>query len=63
VADAGYWHHQQMDELAAAGVVVLSHRTRRSERPPGRDGTAAATASCERCSPAPAASSTTNATR
>jgi hypothetical protein len=23
VADAGYWHHQQMDSLAAAGIAVL----------------------------------------
>ena len=38
VADAGYWHHEQMDSLAAAGIQVvdrwrsLPSRARRQQR-------------------------------
>jgi hypothetical protein len=58
VADAGYWHHDQMDDLAGRGITVLV--------PPDADkrkaaGTAAATRSCAECSgPTAAASSTAN---
>jgi transposase len=40
VADAGYWHHQQMDELAAQGIAVLippDSKKRKTARP-GWDG-------------------------
>jgi transposase len=40
VADAGYWHHQQMDELAAQGIAVLippDSKKRKATRP-GWDG-------------------------
>jgi transposase len=40
VADAGYWHFQQMDELAAQGIIVLipPDSTRRKDARPGWDG-------------------------
>ena len=40
VADAGYWHFQQMDELAAQGVTVLipPDSTKRKDARPGWDG-------------------------
>jgi hypothetical protein len=40
VADAGYWHFQQMDELAAQGMIVLipPDSTRRKDARPGWDG-------------------------
>jgi hypothetical protein len=40
VADAGYWHHQQMDDLAAQGIAVLvppDAKKRKTTRP-GWDG-------------------------
>jgi hypothetical protein len=40
VADAGYWHFQQMDELAAQGITVLipPDSTKRKGARPGWDG-------------------------
>jgi hypothetical protein len=40
VADAGYWHFQQMDELAAQGIVVLipPDSSKRETARPGWDG-------------------------
>ena len=40
LADAGYWHHQQMDELAAQGIPVLvpPDSTKRKTARPGWDG-------------------------
>jgi transposase len=40
VADAGYWHHQQMDELAAQGIAVLipPDSKKRTTARPGWDG-------------------------
>jgi transposase len=40
VADAGYWHHEQMDELTAQGVTVLipPDSTKRKDARPGWDG-------------------------
>jgi transposase len=40
VADAGYWHFQQMDELAAQGIAVLipPDSTKRKTARPGWDG-------------------------
>jgi hypothetical protein len=62
VADAGYWHHDQMDAVAGRGIQVLippDAGKRRGARP-GWDG--AATRSCAACSkPISASSSTANA--
>jgi hypothetical protein len=40
VADAGYWHSQQMDELAAQGIAVLvpPDKTGSKTKRPGWDG-------------------------
>jgi hypothetical protein len=40
VADAGYWHHEQMDDLAAQGITVLvaPDSTKRQGARPGWDG-------------------------
>jgi Transposase DDE domain len=40
LADAGYWHFQQMDELAAQGITVLipPDSTKRKTARPGWDG-------------------------
>jgi hypothetical protein len=40
LADAGYWHFQQMDELAAQGIPVLipPDSTKRTSPRPGWDG-------------------------
>jgi transposase len=40
VADAGYWHHEQMDDLAAQGITVLvaPDSTKRHGARPGWDG-------------------------
>jgi Transposase DDE domain len=40
VADAGYWHHDQMDALASRGIRILSppHAGKRKAARPGRDG-------------------------
>ncbi len=62
VADAGYWHHDQMDRLAGRGVQVLIPPDAGKRKVPGRAGRAAATPSCAACSrPTSANSSTGNA--
>ena len=40
VADAGYWHHEQMDSLAAGGiaVVIRPDANKRKDAPPGWQG-------------------------
>jgi DDE family transposase len=40
VADAGYWHHEQMDSLAAGGIAVLIRpdANKRKDAPPGWQG-------------------------
>jgi hypothetical protein len=37
VADAGYWHHEQTDELTAQGITVLipPDSTKRKDAKPG----------------------------
>jgi hypothetical protein len=50
VADAGYWHHEQMDSLAANGIAVLIPPTPRSEGAPARAGREVATRGCAGCS-------------
>ena len=59
LADAGYWHFQQMDEFAAQGIPVLIHQTPRNAQPPGRDGTAGVSHGCGDYSPATLAGSFT----
>jgi transposase len=63
LADAGYWHTEQMQQLSGRGTVVLIPRPMpASARAPGRAGTAASTRSCGGCSaPTGAASSTPSA--
>ena len=59
VADAGYWHNEQMDELAADGIPVLippDASKRKSARPGWDGGRYAWMRGCSR--PSPAASST-----
>src|SRR4051794_39192942 len=45
VADSGYWHTEQMDRLAAAGIAVLIPPESGCARHRGRAGTAAVTPS------------------
>jgi hypothetical protein len=62
LADAGYWHQDQMDHIAGRGTKVLIPPDAGNARAPGQAGTAAATRSCAECSrPTPAARSTANA--
>jgi Transposase DDE domain len=64
VADAGYWHHEQMDSLAAGGIAVLIRpdaKKRKGARPGWQ---AAATSGCAGCSrPSSASGSTEDARR
>ena len=62
LADAGYWHGEQIDELMGQGVQVLIRPTPTSAAAPGPAGTAGATRSCAASSvPPPPQSSTGNA--
>jgi transposase len=64
VADAGYWHHEQMDSLAADGIQVLIPPDAGKRKAPGPAGRATATSGCAGCSrPSPASASTENAHR
>ena len=64
LADAGYWHQQQMERIVNRGIPVLIPRMRASARAPGRAGTAAFTRSCVACWPqTTAAAFTANASR
>jgi hypothetical protein len=63
VADAGYWHHEQVDRLTGRGIQVLTHPTRASAEVPGRAGRVAATRSCAACSKPSSASSSTGSAR
>jgi hypothetical protein len=49
VADAGYWHHDQMDHLAGRGLTVLIPPDANKRRARGRAGTAAVMRSCAAC--------------
>jgi hypothetical protein len=63
LADAGYWHSEQIERLTAAAPSCSSRPTPASARAPGRAGTAVCTRSCAACSrPNAAASSTADAT-
>ena len=62
LADAGYWHRQQIDALVDHGIQVLTLPDAGKRRTPRRAGTADATRSCATSLPARrAARSTPNA--
>jgi hypothetical protein len=64
VADAGYWHHEQMDSLGADGIAVLIPLDAKKRGGPGPAGRADATSGCPGCSrPSSASASTENAHR
>ena len=50
LADAGYWHHEQMDRLAGQGIPLLIPPDAGSARPRGPAGRADATPGCATCS-------------
>ena len=52
LADAGYWHTRQMENIVSDGIQVLVPPDAGYERAPGRDGTKVPTRSCAGCSPA-----------
>ena len=59
VADAGYWHHEQMDALAGDGIEVLIPPDSGKRKGTRRAGRAAATPGCDGCSPPSSASAST----
>ena len=62
VADAGYWHQKQMEDVINKGIQVLIPPDAGKRRGTGPDGTAAPTRTCDECwTPRPAAGSTENA--
>jgi Transposase domain (DUF772) len=62
VADAGYWHLEQMNMITAQGIPVLIPPDSSRRKNTGPVGTAALMTSCDRCSvPNSAASSTRSA--
>jgi hypothetical protein len=64
LADAGYWHTKQMENIAATGSRFWSRPTPGYEKAPGRAGTKDLTRSCVGCSQAtPDMSSTSTAKR
>jgi hypothetical protein len=64
LADAGYWHQQQMERTIDRGTQVLIPPDTSKRRAPGPAGTAASTRSCAASWPAStAASFTANASR
>src|SRR4051794_18316661 len=60
VADAGYWHHEQMDRLAADGIALLTPPDANRRTAPAGAGTAAAMNECAGCSPPSSASGSTD---
>ena len=63
LADAGYWHSEQIEQLTGRGTVVLISPDAASARALGRPGTAVCTRSCAACSrPSTAPRSTAAAT-
>jgi transposase len=63
VADAGYWHQQQMERIVDRGIQVLIPPDARAEKAAAPVGTAAFTRSCAESSPASAAASSTVSAR
>jgi Transposase domain (DUF772)/Transposase DDE domain len=62
LADAGYWHKQQMENIVSDGIQVLVRPTPGYEREPDPDGRRVCTRSCAGSSPArPDTSSTSTA--
>ena len=52
LADAGYWHTRQMENIVSDGIQVLVPPDAGLREAPGRDGTKVPTRSCAGCSPA-----------
>ncbi len=50
LADAGYWHGEQMDTISADGTQILVPPNQPSAPPRGRAGPTAVLSSCARCS-------------
>ena len=50
LADAGYWHTRQMENIVSDGIQVLVHPMPGYARTPDRDGRKAPTRSCAECS-------------
>ena len=64
LADAGYWHQQQMERIVDQGIAVLIPPDASTRRAPGRAATAGFTRSCVASWPQNAAAgSTGNASR
>jgi len=64
LADAGYWHHEQMDAIRERGIELLIPPDSVVARAPGRAGRAATTRPCASGSrPSAAPSSTANASQ
>ena len=60
LADAGYWHHEQMDSLAADGIqVLIPPDAEQAQGRPARLARAAATSGCAECSRPSSASGST----
>jgi hypothetical protein len=59
LADAGYWHGEQMQRIVDRGIEVLIPPEPAATGPPGATGTAAATTRCAKCWPATTAASFT----
>jgi hypothetical protein len=55
LADAGYWHHVQMDAIIGGGMQVLIPPDAGKRKGSAQTGTAASTRSCVACSPPSAA--------
>ena len=60
VADAGYWHHEQMDSLAGDGIqVLIPPDAKKRKGAPARAGRAAATSGCAEYFPPSSANGST----
>jgi len=63
LADAGYWHTRQMENIVGDGIQVLVPPMPDCERTSGRAGTKVPTRSCAACLPARQATSSTSTER
>jgi hypothetical protein len=63
VADSGYWHEQQIDEVVNTGTQVLIPPDAGSATHPAAAGMAGATPSCAACSPVSSAAGSTEDAR
>jgi len=60
LADAGYWHKKQMENIVSDGIQVLVPPDAVFAREPGPARMKACTRSCAECSPATTAASSTS---